>query len=767
MTPSNTTQTGPFPVGLTAVPANNRDMSTGIKDPQSEERITEWEKQLKNADEIHADVWMEFVGGLIEGSADFSSGLSVLAGGNATGRSSFIQGMTAVLGGRNPTINSNLGSDGTARIELTRSLPGTAYENETVVREYENTADSSRQTVSENRFPVDEETVNTFVAIDRQNPLRQAILNGHEHQLRDLLMQPLDENELEAKIQKLKKEIRELEQENDEKERKRNTIERLEQQKNHLDDEIVDIEDQIEKKEQKLQAVQREISEVEADSSEQADDELEEEIERLERQQSQLQTEQTDLNRDLKNNRETVEVWEDELDELRNDIYTQYTEIVEIFSETNMLTSLVYIDRPTDEDEFIENSIPWEDLPEPEEAVQDLKANIQTDKTKSEDLEDKKDALRRVKTFIENDLSDEYIEAMKTGQTLAPDTTDSEDTHRHVSEKLIDAGDRRCVICGSEVTENDIASQKEKIDDLMYWLTTNQNEIDQRVSEKQEQIETIRTAVEDLNQMKQKIRAKKGRIAEFEDDISASEDRLDEIADEIAEIESEIEQYRKQKDEKLRDLFEKRDEIQKEIGSLESDREYRENELAGIESQITETEELKESIEENKNKIGELKDRKDELRGRVRELEKRVVEQFNNSMDELVALLEYDNIARVWIERKTSDDSKSADQFELHLVRDTQNGTAETTIDTFSESERTMVGITAAVAGYTAHTLSEKIPFILLDSLEAFDGHRLNKLLDYVSDRNIITIAALLPEDEAAIDTECSMIDAFNWTVTA
>ncbi len=75
----------------------------------------------------------------------------------------------------------------------------------------------------------------------------------------------------------------------------------------------------------------------------------------------------------------------------------------------------------------------------------------------------------------------------------------------------------------------------------------------------------------------------------------------------------------------------------------------------------------------------------------------------------------------------------------------------EDTVDNISESEREVVGLVFALAGYLAHEVYEQVPFMLLDSLEAIDAERIATLIDYFGDYAEYLIAALLPEDAAAL----------------
>lgn len=56
-----------------------------------------------------------------------------------------------------------------------------------------------------------------------------------------------------------------------------------------------------------------------------------------------------------------------------------------------------------------------------------------------------------------------------------------------------------------------------------------------------------------------------------------------------------------------------------------------------------------------------------------------------------------------------------------------------------------------ALAGYLAHELYEKVPFMFLDSLEAIDARRIAALVEYLNDYTNYLLVTLFPEDAAAL----------------
>jgi hypothetical protein len=122
-------------------------------------------------------------------------------------------------------------------------------------------------------------------------------------------------------------------------------------------------------------------------------------------------------------------------------------------------------------------------------------------------------------------------------------------------------------------------------------------------------------------------------------------------------------------------------------------------------------------------------------------------------MDDIIDLLGYRNISRVWLERLT-DDGGSETSFDLHIVRETADGTVyEDTVDTLSESEREVIGVVVALAGYLVHDLDEVAPFLLFDSIEMIDADRMAALLDYITTNTQAEylLVALLSKDATAL----------------
>ena len=126
-------------------------------------------------------------------------------------------------------------------------------------------------------------------------------------------------------------------------------------------------------------------------------------------------------------------------------------------------------------------------------------------------------------------------------------------------------------------------------------------------------------------------------------------------------------------------------------------------------------------------------------------------------MDTILSLLEYENLDRIWIERReeTAREGRrtvTKTTFDLHIVRSSADGTTyEDTIDHLSESEREVTGLIVALAGYLVHDVYDVVPFMLLDSLEAIDADRIATLVAYLEEYADCLVVALLREDATAL----------------
>jgi len=274
-------------------------------------------------------------------------------------------------------------------------------------------------------------------------------------------------------------------------------------------------------------------------------------------------------------------------------------------------------------------------------------------------------------------------------------------------------------------------------------LTADLDELKSERSER-EQLKRRREQLESkLAEIEAEIETRSGQV----DDLEAERESLE--AD-VTELETEVESLKDSSYSDILELHQEANQLEFEIGRKEREREQVQEKIRTIQSQLDE----RESLEEERNGV---QDELTDQRTRIDQIEADAVESFNEHMAALLAVLDYENIDRIWLERTESDaprgrGASSARTFDLHVVRSSESGAAyEDTIDHLSESEREVTGLVFGLAGYLVHEVYETLPFMVLDSLEAIDSGRISTLVEYFAEYAPYLVVALLPEDAAGL----------------
>jgi len=284
------------------------------------------------------------------------------------------------------------------------------------------------------------------------------------------------------------------------------------------------------------------------------------------------------------------------------------------------------------------------------------------------------------------------------------------------------------------------------------------NEIRAEIQELTDEQSAIREAQREIERAKERLDAVETEIESTESRIADLEDRIASKREEIEELEADAESIDV-------DGYDEALELHREANRIELRIERIEDKIDEIDDEIDEREAAIERREDLKAEREELADRLTELRTRVDRIEENAVEEFNEHMGTVLDILEYENLDRIWIERRETEVREGRrkvmrTRFDLHIVRSSPDGTAyEDTVDHLSESEREVTGLVFALAGYLVHDVHETVPFILLDSLEAIDSDRIARVVDYFRTHADYLVAALLPEDADALPEEYAYVE--------
>jgi DNA repair exonuclease SbcCD ATPase subunit len=94
------------------------------------------------------------------------------------------------------------------------------------------------------------------------------------------------------------------------------------------------------------------------------------------------------------------------------------------------------------------------------------------------------------------------------------------------------------------------------------------------------------------------------------------------------------------------------------------------------------------------------------------------------------------------LEKHVDPDTGETADLELIIARDGR----EISVDALSEGEVELVGFIAALAGYEAFSVAERVPCMLLDDVGGLASENLRTLVDYLSAHTEYVVTTAYPE---------------------
>jgi chromosome segregation ATPase len=545
----------------------------------------------------------------------------------------------------------------------------------------------------------DAELADLFAFLLESNEARQAV--ARDDDLRDLIMRPVDTDAIQAEIERCKSEKQRLDTELEQ-------LESLKQQRPDLDQRRTRLETKIEDKRAELQAKESELEEADTNVSE-------------------TREEKAELDETLEELRQTRST----LDNIR----------FKISSEEDSIEAL--------HEELSEFETKQEGLPNESLETAEISQEIQTRRTRKQQLSS---TLNELQTIIQ--FNEEMLEGTSPDvrDALQPTTQTDTDSDGSITDQLVAESETVvCWTCGSEVEKEDIEETLERLRTLQQDTLTERSEVDSEISDLEEKKSERESKRREREQVEQRITQIETELEDREGQLEDLRAERSDLTEDIETLEEEVEDLEQEDYSEVLDLHKEANQLEFELERLESDLDDVDADIEDIDEKLGRREQLEEQRQEIQEELADL-------RTRIEQIEQNAVDEFNEHMETVLDLLDYANLERIWIERTKEDVREGRRKvtksvFSLHVVRSTESGTAyEDTIDHLSESEREVTGLVFALAGYLAHEVYEDMPFILLDSLEAIDSDRIATLVDYFSEYAGYLVAALLPEDAAALD---------------
>lgn len=639
---------------------------------------------LETETDSTAHLYVRNIGGIDETTVTFEPGVCILAGRNATNRTSLLKALMAVLGSDNTSIKTDADE---AQVELT-------IDDTTYTRTFERQNGEVRS--GGEPYLADPTLAELFAFLVESNEARRTAVTGEN--LRELIMRPVDTEEINAEIERQLDQRREISQQLDELEGLKRKLPSLEQERTRIQNEISDVREE-------LDAVETQIAEEDAA------------IEERQKEQTELEARFTELKEkrsDLDDVRYELETERDRLESLQNEqaeLQAEYEGLSEVHTDE--------IDR--------------------------LDAQIRDLRSRKQRLEDELTDIQSLVRFNQEMLDGDADELF--------DRLDDEQDASEVTEELLADSTMTCWTCGSEVETEQIGETVERLQTLSLDTRTQINDIESELADLSEKKQELQDTQHRREQLERRIETAENESEDVQARIEELRQRRDTLHEAVEAVEAAVEDLETDTHDDILELHRDANQLEYELGGLETDLERVEDNISNVETQLEQEDDLKRRREDVQESI-------QQLRTRIERIEKETVEEFNEHMDTVLALLEYENIERIWLERletEVREGRRKVDRttFEFHIVRKTRTGTTyEDTLENLSESEREVMGLNFALAGYLVHDVYETVPFMLLDSLEAIDSDRIAALIEYFSEYSQYLVSALLTEDAAALDDE-------------
>lgn len=547
----------------------------------------------------------------------------------------------------------------------------------------------------------DPELADLFAFLLESNEARAAIRRGGD--LRDIIMRPIDTDAIRGEIEALQQERRTLEHRLDE-------LESLETELPELEAERRDLTDQIEEKRAALEAKEAEVDDANTDleESKAKRDEFQATLDELQETRSELER----VRFRIGSQEESLEALRNELDDVE---------------ATNMST--------VSEAEKAEIEAEIDELRNRQQRLTGVVSELQSIVQFNEEMLDDDEESGRVRSLLEA----------------------RGDEEGDVTDQLLGSDDVVCWTCGTEVDRSAIASTVDRLKSLRRDLHEERSELQAQLSELQMERDRLEEQAQQHEELERQRTQLAAEIDDREQQLAALREEREDLRESVERLEAAVEELPDQDYSELVSLHKEANQLDIEIQRLVDERDAIDDRIAEIESDLTELDDLEQ-------RRTSLEEQLADLRTKVEQIEQEAVDQFNEHMEAILSLLEYENLDRIWIERlqrEVKEGRRKAIEsvFELHVVRTTDSGTAyEDTVDHLSESEREVTGFVFALAGYLAHDVYEVLPFMLLDSLEAIDAERIATLVEYLTEYSEYLTVALLPEDAAALSDDYERI---------
>lgn len=328
-------------------------------------------------------------------------------------------------------------------------------------------------------------------------------------------------------------------------------------------------------------------------------------------------------------------------------------------------------------------------------SVSSIKQELELVIEERSSIDDRIDVLQSVLTANREMLQSEHTGILGRDSTLMEDSV-------------------RCWACGSSVPTDQFEEILDELESLIVEEKRQRQEYKPQVAELEAKISDAETAERRITDLKEEQRTIKEKTREREESLEIAKQELTEIEADIDDLDERIDEQEEEQSKEVADRTHEIEEARIECHTLEQELDRLEDRLETLREKRARRDVLEEAIETLSAEIQALTEKIERLEGQLQE-------EFNEAMNDLIDVLEFDKIERIWLDGS----------FEMVIVREIDGEARQDTLNHLSESEREMVGLVLALAGYVTYDLSDSVPFLLLDTIGAFDTERARRLIRY------------------------------------
>jgi uncharacterized coiled-coil DUF342 family protein len=290
-------------------------------------------------------------------------------------------------------------------------------------------------------------------------------------------------------------------------------------------------------------------------------------------------------------------------------------------------------------------------------------------------------------------------------------------------DRQIDTDQVSCWVCGHETTRDDIQAQIDALSEA--------------IAEQREQRSTLKSEVAEFKDRRDEIKRQRREKQSLEQELSSLRSTRTESQDELEEAQADLEELTERAENlesRLQETDDRKSDLEQEIARKEATLEQQRETKAKLEAEADKRDELQAQIDDLSQEIQSLRSRREHViataRGAFDEALEDVVKKFDPSFES----------AR--LEKHVDPDTGETADLELIIARDGR----EITVDAMSEGEVELVGFIAALAGYEAFNVADRVPCLLLDDVGGLASEHLQTLVEYLSDRTEYVVTTAYPE---------------------